>query len=128
MGEDVLVISLNHLTWRSCQVVHNVLGKTGFDALVAAVELGPSLLHEDDPQLVIVSVRKVRLALHARNIIINNDLLPLSIFANFDAVNAIFVLLVLKEQFRNTLRNFCQDTQTTKEVAITQTALFNVTW
>ena len=70
------------------------------------MKFGPSLLKKYHPKLISISFGERGLALEAWNVIINYDLLPFSIFADFQAIDTQIVLLIIKEKFGNAARHF----------------------
>ena len=76
------IAGLDDFGRRACQITQHIFGKTGFDALVTAVQLGPGFLQQDDPELVTFGLGERRVILPAWNVVINDHFFPLAIFAD----------------------------------------------
>ena len=70
----------------------------------------PSLFEQDDPEFVTVRMRKSRLLIETRNVIVNDNFFPDAIFADFNRVESVLVLLLIHKQLLNSLRHLRQDT------------------
>ena len=123
---QLLIVGLNDLGGGSSQITEHIFGKSGLDSLVTAMQLGPCLLEQDDPKFISVSLRKGGVSLEARDVVIDDDFLPLAILADFKAVDAQIVLLVSQEKFLDTMRILRKDREDGEEVAISKQSLLDV--
>ena len=95
------IASLDDLGRGTSQVTQDVLSKTSLDTLVTAMKFGPGFFEQDHPELISVGLGEGRLISEARDKIIDNDLFPLTILADFQAIDAQIVLLIVEEELRD---------------------------
>ena len=99
---QVLFCGFDDFSWCTSKIAEHVLREACLNSFIASMELGPCFLKEKHPQFVTVGLREGTLLLEAGNVVINNNLFPLAIFADLEAINAQVILLVVKEKFGDT--------------------------
>ena len=101
---ELLIVRFNNFRGCPSQVSEYILGESGLDTLVTAMKFGPRFLKQDDPELVSISLRESWVPLEAGDVVVDDDLLPLSIFADAQAIDAQIVLLIDKEEISDAVR------------------------
>jgi len=77
--------------WRPSKISQGSDGEPVFYRVVRAMQLSPSLLEKEDPELTALGSTEDWLPIPDRYPIVNYDVGPLAIFANVNSVNAEFV-------------------------------------
>ena len=122
------IACLNDLSWSTSQVTKDILSKTSLDTLVTAMEFGPCFFEQDHPELITVGFGEGRLISEARDIIIDNDLLPFTILADLQAIDAQIILLIVEEELGDTSGHLREHREDGQEVTITKVTLLDIRW
>ena len=77
--------------WRPSKISKGSDSEPVFYRVVRPMQLRPSLLEKEDPQLTALGSTKDWLTIPDRYPIVNHNVGPLAIFANVNSVNAVFV-------------------------------------
>jgi len=96
------------------------------DGRVASAQLGPSFLDQRNPESAGSRVTVDRLAILARDIVINDDILPYATNTHLDDVATRLVRLLRLEELLNALWLLRKGRQAGDEVAISQASLHDV--
>ena len=75
---QVLFCGFDDFSWCTSKITEHVLREACLNSFIASMELGPCFLKEKHPQFVTVGLREGSLLLEAGNVVIDNDLFPLT--------------------------------------------------
>ena len=96
------------------------------NSVVGVVDLGPGLLHDEDPELIAIGTRKHEAVVESWEEVINHDTLMLSIFGQLDRVDALLVKLPRDKESPDSVRSLGNASQHTQEIAVAEASLLDV--
>jgi hypothetical protein len=103
------------------------MGLSSYQGFVVSMELSIGLFKQKHPELVVVTPRENRAAQgETREIVVQNDLFPLSIFAHFDLIDTLIVVFVSHEEPLDQVGHLSDAGTSAEEPAVTQLALEDI--
>ena len=77
-------------SWCTSNISDGLIGNTSDLSFVAAMNLCPSFLEQDDPQLRSVSLREDSCVVHGRDLVVDDNHFLLTVLGHHDTVDAFF--------------------------------------
>ena len=90
------------------------------------MDLGPSFLEHDNPELVAVCSREAGLTFQARDVVVHGNLLVHTVLVELDAPRTLLVDVIILEKFVDAFRELGKDGECGTEVAVADDALSDV--
>lgn len=112
--------------WRSGEIAHCQVCIATLGPFIATVDLGPSLLNDDGPYFAFVGLGKSYLVALYRDELIDEDLVPGTVLAQLDAINALIIQALSNEKLLYAIRFLGKSAQNTQEVTISKGTLLDV--
>ena len=115
-------------TWSSSKVSDRQRSIPRLNPPIASVNLCPSLFEHENPGLLAISLGKAGLSIFARNMVVHDAQLLLSILTVDYPAAACAVSFFAGKEAPDSIRVLGKCSQTAEKITVTETSLFDVRW